>query len=86
MELILLLVAAGLVYVVSAHLHPYVKCETCDGKGKHSGALFTSTFRPCHRCAGTGQKQRVIATLIGVGKPRKAMSRFQKPTSSFKDT
>jgi hypothetical protein len=86
MELILLVAAAAAVYVVSAWLHPYVKCEACDGKGKHAGGMFTSTFRPCHKCSGTGQKQRFAAALIGVGKPRKTVSRFQKPTSSFKDT
>ena len=84
MELILLIIAAGLVYVFSAWLHPYVKCETCNGTGKHSGALFTYATRPCHRCSGTGQKQRFTAALIGFGKPRKSMSRFQRSSSSFK--
>lgn len=86
MELILLIGAAGVVYIGSALLHPYVKCEACDGKGKHAGTLFTSTFRPCHRCSGTGQKQRFVAALIGIGKPRKSVSKVQKSSSSYKNT
>jgi DnaJ-class molecular chaperone len=86
MELALLVASALLVYVVSALLHPYVKCETCDGKGKHSGALFSYASRPCHRCSGTGQKQRLTAAVIGVGKRRKSINKIQKSTSSFKDT
>ena len=86
MELWLLIGSAAVVYIFSAWLHPYVKCEACDGKGKHAGAIFTYATRPCHRCEGTGQRQRFTATLIGVGKPRKTTSRFQKFTSSYKDT
>ncbi|HEX6328369.1 MAG TPA: hypothetical protein VFZ72_17515 [Jiangellaceae bacterium] len=86
MELWLLIGSAVFVYVMSAWLHPNVKCEACDGKGKHAGALFTHATRPCHRCAGTGVRRRFTATLIGVGKPTKTTSRFQKATSSYKDT
>ncbi|HEU4542860.1 MAG TPA: hypothetical protein VFR23_17150 [Jiangellaceae bacterium] len=86
MELLLVIGSAVVVYVMSAWLHPYVKCEACDGKGKHAGALFTYATRPCHRCAGTGVRQRFTAALIGVGRRRKTTSRFQKSTSSFKDT
>jgi DnaJ-class molecular chaperone len=86
MELLLLIGSAVVVYVTSAWLHPYVKCEACDGKGQHAGALFSYATRPCHRCSGTGLRRRFTATLIGVGKRRKTTSRFQKSTSSFKDT
>ena len=86
MEILLLIGSEVFVCVMSAWLHPYVKCEACDGKGKHAGALFSYATRPCHRCSGTGLRRRFTATLIGVGKRRKTTSRFQKSTSSFKDT
>lgn len=84
MELLLVVFAVVVVYVGSAMLHPYVKCETCDGKGKHSGALFRSASRPCHRCSGSGQKQRLTAAIIGRGKRRRSSSKIQPATSSFK--
>lgn len=84
LALALLLAAILLVFVASAVLHPYVKCEACDGKGKHAGALFSNAFRPCHRCSGSGQKQRLIASMIGVGKRRKSSSKTQPRTSSVK--
>jgi DnaJ-class molecular chaperone len=84
MELLLVVGAVALMYIGSAVLHPYVKCEACDGKGKHFGGLFGNTFRPCHRCSGSGQKQRLTAAIIGVGKPRKSSSKIQPATSSIK--
>lgn len=56
-----MLVAGVVVYVLSCLLHPYVACGTCEGKGKHTGTLFTNATRPCHKCSGAGQKQRVGA-------------------------
>jgi hypothetical protein len=82
--LILLVIAGVLVYVISAMLHPYVNCEACGGKGKHAGALFSKAFRPCHKCSGSGQKQRLTAAIIGWGKRRQASSGIQPRTSSFK--
>ncbi len=82
--LVVILASAIGVYVVSCLLHPYVACETCEGKGKHSGALFTKASRPCHACSGTGQKQRAGAVLLGVGKPRKSSSRIAPSSSTFK--
>ena len=84
MELLLVVGAAVGMYVVSALLHPYIPCETCEGKGKHSGALFSNATRPCHRCSGTGQKQRLTAAIIGVGRARRSTSKIQPATSSFK--
>jgi hypothetical protein len=84
--LVLILVSAIAVYLGSCMLHPYVACETCEGKGKHSGALFTKASRPCHACSGAGQKQRAGAVLLSRGKRRKSTSRIAPRTSSIKTT
>jgi DnaJ-class molecular chaperone len=76
-----LIVVAG--YVLSVLLHPYVKCDRCKGLGRHSGSVFSYSLRPCHRCEGTGQKQRLGAILMGRGKPRKPTSRIQPPSRHF---
>ncbi len=80
-----LLIAIALVFGISAALHPYVKCEACDGKGKHFGGVFGYAHRPCHRCSGTGQRQRLTAAIIGKGKRIVSTSKIQPWTSSFKD-
>ncbi|GAA4522464.1 hypothetical protein GCM10023191_101720 [Actinoallomurus oryzae] len=45
-------------YRISVHLHPFTKCSTCRGSGKHFGAVFKSAHRPCDACRGTGRKPR----------------------------
>ncbi len=67
-------------YVLSLFLHPYVKCDRCGGLGRHSGALFGYASRPCHKCSGLGQKQRLGAAVIGRGRRRQSNSRIQPPT------
>lgn len=84
--LVTILIATLVVYFGSCLLHPYVPCETCEGKGKHGGALFGNASRPCHACSGGGQKQRAGAVLLGRGKRRKSSSRIAKPSSSYKAT
>lgn len=81
--LVLILLASVALYLGSCFLHPYIRCGTCRGKSKHSGALFTNATRPCHKCSGTGQKQRAGAVLMSRGKPRKSTSRIAPPSSSF---
>lgn len=83
--LVLLIAATAAVYLGSCLLHPYIACETCEGKGRHVGTLFTNASRPCHKCSGSGQKQRRGAVLFGRGKPRKSASRIAPRTESIKD-
>ena len=83
--LILILGSAIVVYLGSCLLHPYVACETCEGKGKHSGGVFAKASRPCHACSGAGQKQRAGAALLARGKPRKSTSKIAPRTASIKD-
>jgi hypothetical protein len=65
----LLLLGAG--FLVSLHLHPYTRCEACNGTRRHPGSVFTYGFRPCATCSGTGRKQRFLARWQGLGEPRK---------------
>jgi hypothetical protein len=83
--LVLLIASTAVVYFGSCLLHPYIACETCEGKARHGGGLFTKATRPCHACSGTGQKLRPGAAVLGRGKPRKSSSRIAPRTSSIKD-
>lgn len=73
---VVLLVLAGLGYWLSLHLHPYTRCEACNGTGKHRGGAFSYAHRPCHRCSGVGRKQRWGASRLGLGDPRKEGPKF----------
>jgi hypothetical protein len=57
--LLVLLMAAFLVYVVSLSLHPNAKCHRCKGAGRHRGSLFSYAQRPCNSCKGRGVQPRL---------------------------
>ena len=62
--LLLLIVGSlifGAAYRTSLRLHPYRNCRSCNGSGKHRGALFVRSFRACDACGGTGRQLRVFA-------------------------
>jgi hypothetical protein len=48
MTTFLVLLAAVLLlgYWISLRLHPYTACPTCEGRGRHHGALFNRSWRP----------------------------------------
>ncbi len=73
--LVLLAAVVLLGYWISLRLHPYAACPTCEGRGRHHGALFNRSWRPCHACDGRGRRQRLGARLLGYGMPR-----FWRPT------
>jgi DnaJ-class molecular chaperone len=54
-----------------------VQCEACKGKGRHQGSVFTYAHRQCHKCSGTGRKQRLGAQMLNHGKPRQETDRSQ---------
>ena len=68
------------VYLVSILLHPYKNCGACNGKGRHTGAVFRGAHRPCHKCSGRGRKQRLGAIVIGRGERTTSSSRVAPPT------
>lgn len=53
---------AGFAYRLSIRRHPYRPCRKCGESGKHRGAVFTSSFRACTRCSGTGRELRPFAS------------------------
>ncbi|MEU8222076.1 hypothetical protein [Kribbella sp. NPDC048915] len=57
--LLVLAMAAFLVYVVSLSLHPNAKCYRCKGAGRHRGSLFSYAQRPCTSCKGRGVQPRL---------------------------
>ena len=63
-------------FLASLHLHPYTRCEACNGTGRHRGSVFTYGFRPCHMCSGVGRKQRWLAGRQGLGDARKPGPRW----------
>jgi hypothetical protein len=67
--LAVVVVAYLVCYYVSLHLHPWTKCSTCRGTGKHRGAMFAHGFRPCAACKGSSRQPRLGARMLGL--PRK---------------
>jgi hypothetical protein len=57
--LLLLLIAAFVLYVVSLSLHPNAKCGRCKGAGRHHGSIFSYAQRPCSSCKGRGIQPRL---------------------------
>jgi DnaJ-class molecular chaperone len=74
-----LLVLGFLAYRFSIFRHPYTKCETCNGTGKHKGGVFNYAHRPCHKCSGVGQKQRWGARQFNRGYPRRGTTKTPGP-------
>ena len=64
-------------YFLSLHLHPYTKCNKCDGTSVHRGAVFSGS-RKCHKCSGTGRKQRLGAALLKIGDKRVSTKRWHR--------
>lgn len=63
-------------YILSLYLHPYTQCGRCKGTSIHKGAVFGGAHRRCHKCSGTGRRQRLGAMVLKIGDPRRSTSRF----------
>ncbi|MBI1759392.1 MAG: hypothetical protein HYR62_09235 [Actinobacteria bacterium] len=55
-------------YLLSLYLHPYSKCKTCNGTGKHAGAMFGYAFRACRSCGGSSRRLRLGAKFLGINR------------------
>ncbi|MFG1850826.1 hypothetical protein ACGFJT_03215 [Actinomadura geliboluensis] len=55
--MILLGMAAALVWAVSVYTYPFRPCRRCQGTGRKPGST-RRRFGPCNRCGGTGRTQR----------------------------
>lgn len=75
------------IYVLSLLLHPYTQCQRCRRRGatRENGAFFSYAYRPCWYCRGRGTKQRMGASLLGIGEPRNPRpgGRFAPATKNF---
>jgi hypothetical protein len=56
--LVLAVVGWAVAYWISLRLHPFTKCKTCSGTGRHRGAIFTSASRACGTCGGSSRVLR----------------------------
>lgn len=65
--LVVLAAIALVAYLISLRLHPMRRCHACKGSGKHSGALFRSSFRGCTSCGGNGRRARLGVNLFHRG-------------------
>jgi DnaJ-class molecular chaperone len=53
-----LVICAVAGYLVSLRMHPFRRCHRCAGTGKHFGAFFAYSQRPCRHCGGNGRRPR----------------------------
>jgi hypothetical protein len=56
--LILVGIVAVAGYLISLRVHPLRKCPGCNMTGRHFGSIYTSRYRRCTKCGGTGRKDR----------------------------
>jgi DnaJ-class molecular chaperone len=57
-----IVVVAG--YLFSLRVHPLRKCPACKMTGRHFGSIYTSRYRRCRMCGGTGRKDRLGAKVF----------------------
>jgi hypothetical protein len=62
--LILLILAAAVLWAAGVYLFPFRHCRKCGGTGRKVRKLNRSHFALCTRCAGTGRLQRTGSRLI----------------------
>lgn len=58
LTLILLALAAAVVWALSVYAYPFRPCRRCGGTGHKPGST-RRRFGPCNRCQGTGRTQRI---------------------------
>lgn len=58
------LVLYGACYYISLQVHPFTKCKSCTGTGRHRGVLFDHASRACGSCGGTSRVTRLGVRLF----------------------
>jgi hypothetical protein len=75
------IVIAGVVvlagYLVSLQVHPHRNCRSCDGTGRHSGAVWGYANRACGTCGGSPRHRRWGAQYLHASKQVRAEARAQ---------
>ena len=59
-------VLAGFGYLFSLHVHPYTRCHSCRGIGRHRGAVYGYASRACGSRGGNGRQLRLAVRLLPV--------------------
>jgi hypothetical protein len=62
--LVIIGLAAVVGYLVSLRVHPLTKCPACKMTGRHFGSVYTSSYRRCRKCGGTGRQDRMGVRLF----------------------
>lgn len=70
----------AVVYLWSCVRHPYKRCGTCKGSGRHTSTMFRGAYRPCHECSGSGRRRRTGSVLIRRGERVIRSSKFAPRT------
>jgi hypothetical protein len=64
-------VLAGLGYLFSLHVHPYTRCHSCRGAGRHRGVVYGYASRACGSDGGNGRQLRLGVRLFLGGTEKK---------------
>jgi len=73
-------------WLASAWLTPFRRCNTCEGTGRQTGLMSTWAHRQCPSCGGSGRHRRYNVTTFfgnnltrGEARAEKARSRRIRP-------
>ena len=69
--LLIVAVLGGLSYLFSLHVHPYTRCHSCKGAGRHRGMMYGYASRACGRCGGNGRQLRLGVRMFLGGTEKK---------------
>jgi len=69
--LLIVAVLTGFGYLFSLHVHPYTRCYSCKGIGRHRGVVYGYASRACASCGGNGRQLRLGVRLFLGGTERK---------------
>jgi hypothetical protein len=65
-DVVIVLVVAGLAYVVTWYIWPYSPCRRCDGAKRLFSPTGGGTWRTCSWCDGSGTRMRTGRQIIGL--------------------
>jgi hypothetical protein len=54
-------------YYVFLRIHPLRRCPACSMTSRHFGGVYTSPYRRCRRCDGSGRVDRLGAKVFSGG-------------------
>jgi DnaJ-class molecular chaperone len=57
-------VLGGSGYLSALNVHPYIRCHSCRGAGRHRGMMYGYAGRECRHCGGNGRQLRLGVRLF----------------------